>query len=163
MDTLDSPITPSTVSRNCCPGTSALFLLTFSWTPSNSAHRERLRMREVGRKVRVTPATLCGTGLYGDRAISIIPHVGMRHIHQRIRELCSKLAMANDSEIEAILSELRAVTQQHEQFVKLCAGNGLTAPTHHREASREEGEHRLFLVAPSRVKNKGWRPTSLLQ
>jgi hypothetical protein len=53
--------------------------------------------------------------------MSII-RVVVRYIHERTRELCAKLVVANDSEVEAILSELRAVTQQHDQFVKLCAG-----------------------------------------
>jgi hypothetical protein len=100
--------------------------------------------------------------------MSII-RVVVRYIHERTRELCAKLVVANDSEVEAILSELRAVTQQHDQFVKLCAGNGLNHASNtadrltDEQACRERDGGRPFLLKPSRLKNKSWGPPYLLQ
>jgi hypothetical protein len=46
-------------------------------------------------------------------------------IDERIRELCSKAVMAKESELEPILSELRATLREHARFVRRMAAEAL--------------------------------------
>jgi uncharacterized coiled-coil protein SlyX len=44
--------------------------------------------------------------------------VEVHPLDQRIKDLCSKAATAQESEVEAILLELRAALREHTQFVR---------------------------------------------
>jgi uncharacterized coiled-coil protein SlyX len=39
-------------------------------------------------------------------------------LDERIRELCAQAATAQESEVEAVLSELQATLREHNQFVR---------------------------------------------
>ena len=45
----------------------------------------------------------------------------IHHIQDRIRELCERATTADDSEVPALLSELKALLAQHSQEVRYLA------------------------------------------
>jgi hypothetical protein len=49
--------------------------------------------------------------------------VETRLIYDRIRELCSKAAAADDSEVQSIMSELHTVIREQAEFIELMIGN----------------------------------------
>jgi hypothetical protein len=46
-------------------------------------------------------------------------------LEDRIRELCSEVVAAKETELEPILSELRAALREHDRFVRLMAAPAL--------------------------------------
>jgi hypothetical protein len=47
--------------------------------------------------------------------------VEIRAIDERVRQLCLKATTADESEVEAVLAELRAALWEHAQFARLMA------------------------------------------
>jgi uncharacterized protein YfcZ (UPF0381/DUF406 family) len=46
-------------------------------------------------------------------------------MHDRIRELCAKVVMADASEIEPVITELRAALRDHARFLRNMAAESL--------------------------------------
>ena len=46
-------------------------------------------------------------------------------IEDRIRELCERAAVADESEVEALFAELKALLAEHSQFVRYLAAKTL--------------------------------------
>jgi hypothetical protein len=48
------------------------------------------------------------------------------HFDERVRQLCASAVIAKEDEVEAIFTELRAILQEHAQFVREMAARALS-------------------------------------
>jgi hypothetical protein len=60
-------------------------------------------------------------------------------IEERIKELCEKAASADDSEVAALLTELRALLAEHSEFVRYLAAKTLN-PTKQEPSSSKAAD-----------------------
>lgn len=52
-------------------------------------------------------------------------------LDERIRELCSRAANADDSEVHAIFTELKALLAEHSEFVRYLTAKTLSRANSH--------------------------------
>jgi hypothetical protein len=59
-------------------------------------------------------------------------------IEQRIRELCERAAIVDDSEVPALFAELKALLGEHSAFVRYLAAKTLNRPKQEPERGEQE-------------------------